>query len=66
MVVVNVDVCDIMIILVGEFDLKVFVLGGKVVGELGIVGVVVVVVNVVFYVMGICVCDFLIMLDKLI
>lgn len=48
-----------------EVDLIFLLMKVKGVGEFGICGVVVVVVNVVYNVMGVCVWDYLIMLDKL-
>ena len=65
-VAVNADVRDITTISVGEPDFKASALGGKAVGELGIVGVAAAVANAVFHATGKRVRDLPITLDKLV
>lgn len=65
-VAVNADVPDIQVIDVGEPDLQASALGGKAVGELGIVGVAAAIGNAVFHATGKRVRDLPITLEKLI
>ena len=65
-VAVNADVPDITTISVGEPDYAATILGGKAVGELGIVGVAAAISNAVFHATGKRVRELPITLDKLI
>ncbi len=66
LVAVNADVPEITTIDVGEPDYKATTLGGKAVGELGIVGVAAAISNAVFHATGKRVRDLPITLDKLV
>ena len=66
LVAVNADVPEIVTIDVGEPDYKATALGGKAVGELGIVGVAAAISNAVYHATGKRVRDLPITLDKLI
>lgn len=63
---VNADVPDIQVITVGVPDLQASALGGKAVGELGIVGVAAAIGNAVYHATGKRVRDLPITLDKLV
>lgn len=63
-IVVNRDIVEVIVDFIDLFDFEVLLVGVKGIGELGIIGVGVVIVNVIFDVIGVCVWDFLIMLDK--
>lgn len=64
-VFVYVDILYQEVVFFDMLDLVILLMKVKGVGELGICGVGVVIVNVVYNVIGVCVCNYFIILDKL-
>lgn len=63
--IIYVDVLQIDVLFFDYLDIKFNVLGVCGIGEIGLVGFVVVVINVVYYVIGVCVCDLLVKIEYL-